>query len=280
MPAPTFAPPKPSLFILTICLLVILALTVSADTIRVPYDMLSIPAAIGIATDGDTVLVYPGTYVVKLNFYGKNITVTSLDGPSATMLMPPDDATATVRFVSGETDSAVLSGFTFLDGHNIPVIYVSGSSPTIQNNRFFNHYGLMQNHAVIRVTGDAHPNIHHNLFDNNRDAWGVIWSDTDSITVTNNTIVNAKRGMVIYSANSIVKNNIVTGCSEYGFFNNLLSMIRQYNDIWNNTIDYYDGMMADSTDLSVDPLFVDTVAVVPRYRRSGRRIHRSRRHPQ
>ncbi|MBN2225800.1 MAG: VCBS repeat-containing protein [candidate division Zixibacteria bacterium] len=258
MPASKLAPPKLLLFLLLACLLTFLTTSAGANTIRVPYDMPSIPSAIGSASDGDTVLVYPGTYVVQLNFLGKDIVVISFGGPSGTTLMPPDDAIPLVRFINGETDAAVLSGFTCTGTVNAAVLYISASSPTITDNRFTDHYGLSQDHAVIRVTGDAHPNIHHNLFYDNPDAWGVIWSNADSIMVTNNTIAVADRGMVIYSVNSIVKNNIVTGCSVYGFYNNLLSMTRQYNDIWNNTVNYYGGMTADSTDLSVDPLFVDT----------------------
>ncbi len=54
-------------------------------TIHVPADQATIQAAIAAAQPGDTVLVAPGTYLENLNF-GKAITVTSLDGPSVTIV--------------------------------------------------------------------------------------------------------------------------------------------------------------------------------------------------
>lgn len=260
MPVYEHAPPKSLLVVLSFCMIILFATGVSADIIEVPYDMYSIQSAINIADSGDTVLVYPGTYSVRLTFGGKMITVTSLNGPGVTIMTQYLSGDPLVQFLDGETNAAELSGFTLRDAVDAPVISISASSPTVKNNHFTNHNGLMQDHAVIKVTGDAHPDINHNLFYDNRNAWGVIWSNADSIRVVNNTIAHATRGMVIYSANSIVKNNIVTGCSQYAFYNNLLPMTRQYNDFWNNTTDYYGGMAADPTDLAVNPFFVDTAA--------------------
>ena len=46
-------------------------------TIRVPDDQPTIQAGINTATDGDTVLVSPGTYQENINFLGTKILVTS-----------------------------------------------------------------------------------------------------------------------------------------------------------------------------------------------------------
>ena len=51
---------------------------VFADVINVPDDESSIQAGIDAATNGDTVLVQPDTYVENINYNGKNITVGSL----------------------------------------------------------------------------------------------------------------------------------------------------------------------------------------------------------
>ena len=56
------------------------------QTIHVPADQPTIQAAINAASNGDTVLVAPGTYLENINFNGKSITVTSSGGPSVTII--------------------------------------------------------------------------------------------------------------------------------------------------------------------------------------------------
>lgn len=55
------------------------------DTIRVPQDAASIQVAVGMAVDGDIVLISDGTYIgtnnKNINMYGKEITVMSANGP-------------------------------------------------------------------------------------------------------------------------------------------------------------------------------------------------------
>src|SRR5882724_7229733 len=54
--------------------------------IHVPADQRTIQAAINVANNGDTVLVSDGTYVENINFNGKAITVTSVNGASKTTI--------------------------------------------------------------------------------------------------------------------------------------------------------------------------------------------------
>jgi hypothetical protein len=55
-------------------------------TIRVPADQPTIQAGIDAAIPGDTVLVAPGTYVERISFLGKAITVQSETGPAGTVI--------------------------------------------------------------------------------------------------------------------------------------------------------------------------------------------------
>jgi len=81
------------------------------QTINVPADQPTIQAAINVAANGDTVLVAPGTYTENINFMGKAIAVTSSGGPANTIIDGSNGDSA-VSFVSGETLSSVINGFT------------------------------------------------------------------------------------------------------------------------------------------------------------------------
>ena len=136
---------------LTLALAVIAAFAtptwVSADTLTVPDDYSTIQAAIDASFDGDLILVDPGDYEEAIDFLGKNIRVESSDGASVTSIST--DAGSVVKFTNGESETAVLDGFTITLGVGEAVTgYVSGdavfgdfgggvycleSSPSIQN---------------------------------------------------------------------------------------------------------------------------------------------------
>jgi len=121
--------------------LALLVLTLAAGpafaqtTIRVPADQPTIQAGIDAAVPGDTVLVAPGTYVERINFAGKAITVASASGPTVTVIDGNRGGTV-VTFSSGEGRAAVLRGFTVTNGGGFSGggIGVSNASPTIESN--------------------------------------------------------------------------------------------------------------------------------------------------
>jgi hypothetical protein len=87
----------------------------------------TIQEAIDAASDGDTVLVYPGRYNEKLNFEGKAITVQSAE--DAAVLTSPDYA---VSFLNWEGPNSVLKNFVII-GCPYPAILCQGASPTLKN---------------------------------------------------------------------------------------------------------------------------------------------------
>jgi hypothetical protein len=120
----------------------LLCLTASAlgTTIRVPADQPTIQAGINAATNGDTVLVSPGTYAENIDFLGKLITVKSSSGAKLTII-DGNQTGPVVSFTSGETKKSVLSRFTITGGlgnqasnYSGGGIYCNNSSPTIQQN--------------------------------------------------------------------------------------------------------------------------------------------------
>jgi parallel beta-helix repeat protein len=92
-----------------------LLVAAAAITIHVPADQATIQAAINAANNGDTVLVSDGTYNESINFNGKAITVKSVHGAAKTTIDGGGVSTV-VFFISGETASSVLNGFTITNG--------------------------------------------------------------------------------------------------------------------------------------------------------------------
>ncbi len=118
---------------------------------RVPEVYATLQAAIDDARDGDTIWVADGTYSgegnLRIDFFGKAITVRSENGPASCTIDCQGQGQA-FHFHSGETAASVLDGFTITNGGNTEYgggIRCVGSSPTIRNCIFIKnsagHYG-------------------------------------------------------------------------------------------------------------------------------------------
>lgn len=104
-------------------------------TIAVPSQAATVQAAIDSATDGDTVVISPGTYTGSIDFHGKSITVR---GAAAGVILTGTETGPVVLFHSGESRSAVLDNVTITNGAALTPpgaggIFIEGASPTIQN---------------------------------------------------------------------------------------------------------------------------------------------------
>ena len=116
-----------------------------AETILVPDDFPTIQGAIDQATDGDVILVDPGTYVETIDFLGKAITVRGTDCHANTVIDGGGNTFfAVVTCDTGEGPETVLQGFTITGGafggmYNASAV-VKGSelpsSPTVIDCRF------------------------------------------------------------------------------------------------------------------------------------------------
>lgn len=123
---------------------VLLATHTSAAVLSVPQDFPTIQAAIDAAENGDVVQVSPGTYIEQINLLGKQIVVTSTDGPDVTIIDGNGEAGYVVSATSGENGDTVFSGFTVRNGNG--GMRVHGSSTVIENcvfeaNTISNNYG-------------------------------------------------------------------------------------------------------------------------------------------
>ncbi len=110
--------------------------------IHIPGDYATIQSGIDASVDGDTVLIADGTYSgpgnTGINYYGRDVLVTSETGPMNCII----DCLGLDRgfyFHSGETSSSVLSGVTVRNGRTKKsggAVLIDSASPLIQNCRF------------------------------------------------------------------------------------------------------------------------------------------------
>ncbi|MGI4791083.1 MAG: choice-of-anchor Q domain-containing protein [Janthinobacterium lividum] len=172
-----------------------------ATTIAVSPQYPTIQSAVTVALSGDTVLVPSGTYSgpgnVDYDFSGKDVTVKSMNGPTATIIdcggYPSSDGSGNHRAFyvhSGET-SAVIDGFTIRNGYTTPIPGVPNSG-----------YGG----GVCIDGGDA--SILHCIFTGNTATAGggiaLLGTKHYSITITNAIFTQntAKTGGGVYNADS------------------------------------------------------------------------------
>jgi parallel beta-helix repeat protein len=133
-------------------------------------DATTIQAGINLASNGDVVLVAPGTYTGagnrNVNFSGKNITVTTELGAQMTIIDCQSGGWG-FTFNTNETTSAVLEGFTIKNGlaPKGAGIMIDTASPTIRFNVITNCYASANGGGIYVKKGD--PSIYNNTLDGN-----------------------------------------------------------------------------------------------------------------
>ena len=152
-----------------------------ADTIHVPDDYPTIQGAIDASSDGDEIIVAPGTYSEAIDFLGKAIWLHSSDGADVTTIDAAGLDTSVVKCVNGEGSATIIEGFTITGGTGSFVAFegsgfLSGggmlnisADPTVRDCMFTDnwsqHGGGMCNH-------DASPTVLACDITGNSTAWG------------------------------------------------------------------------------------------------------------
>ncbi len=214
-------------FILTGILGVGLFLTASATIINIPGDYPTIQQGIDASTDGDTVLVQPGTYVENINFNGHNIVLGSLfltTGDTSYISMTVIDGDSSghvINFANDEDSTAVLTGFTIQNGYATVGggIYVYFCDPIITNNIIIGNIARDDGGGIICRGNDHTPKIIYNMIlANTAHYWGggICLEGTNS-TISNNIIygnsIQWYGGGIYghYCPNPIITDNIIIG---------------------------------------------------------------------
>ncbi|NHZ86265.1 MAG: T9SS type A sorting domain-containing protein [Planctomycetia bacterium] len=155
-----------------------------ATTINIPADYTTIQAGIDASSNGDTVLVQPGTYVEKINYNGKNIVVGSLilitgDTSYISQTVIDGDSLGTVvTFENQEDSTAILTGFTIQNGTGSfwPESGQGGGITCINNSNPMLSYLFLQNNIAERGGGlhirESHIKMSNCIIENNNALFG------------------------------------------------------------------------------------------------------------
>ncbi len=262
-----------------------------ATIINIPDDYSTIQGGISASSDGDTVLVQPGTYIENINFNGHNIVLGSLfltTGDTSyvsSTVIDGDSSGSVVTFSGGEDRTAMLVGLTLTHGYSSEGggIYCQDSSPTISNNI------ITENTAAGNIgqggginCRDSSPLIKDNIIRNNEatewdfgDGGGILCGGGSPIIRNNLIIDNTATSMLHLSTGGIscwysygvVINNTICNNEFRGISLSGNNNTTKNNIIWNNVDQIYMNGQSSVTycdimggwegegNIDIDPLF-------------------------
>jgi len=202
-------------------------ISAEASTIIVPDDQPTIQAGILAASDGDTVLVKPGTYVEIIDYSGHSVFVKSEKGPDSTLLQPTNADSSTVIAANAEDSPAGLEGFTISGTNHASTLYLECANFLVTGNVFHDNIPSVINPlTVIRAAGPC--TIKYNTFYRNQGINTIFCSD--SCRIINNTLDSNARGVYTTSPKAVLVNNIIAHCGDYYVIGDFA--YADYNDIW------------------------------------------------
>jgi hypothetical protein len=238
-----------------------------ANIINVPADSETIQGGITLASNGDTVLVQPGTYIEStIRYHDKSIVVGSLfiitgdESYISSTIIDGDSSGHVVSFEDGEDYTSVLKGFTITNGNADEdfgyngggILLTNASSPTLDNLIVSNNFA--GSGGGIFCGYGSSPSITNILIVDNEasDGGGLYCESSSSPSLTNVTLIGntANKGGAIkcneYSnptlINVTVSGNIANNGG--GLYCNQSSSPNLLNTIfWNNSPEeiYFSG---------------------------------------
>jgi len=192
-----------------------------------PFD--SIQEAVDTAWIGHTVIVLDGTYTEhgnrEIDFYGKAITVRSMNGPdncTIDLLDPNLGGYRGFHFNSSEGSDSVVDGFLIKNGYASPGggIFCDYASPTIRNCRFSNNEAPSHSGGGIYcLYSDA--TITNCTFTGNLAHYGGAIRcfygspEISNCTISGNSAENEGGGICCYFAGPVITNCVINSNTSY-----------------------------------------------------------------
>ena len=255
--------------IASLLLVSVLLVGASARIINVPDDQPTIQLGINSSINGDTVLVYPGTYVENISFNAYIITLASLylttgnESYVAATTIQGHTANPVVIFNNHGESTAKLIGFTITGGNGAygGGVHCMNSNPEIAHNIITGNNGTYGGGVCCRNSG---ANIHDNLIANNTGLYGGgIYAYQNVATISNNTIEGNTAsdwggGILLQAAdcnlymNLIKDNTAVTGG---GIHYNYSAGFTSNNFVTGNSAGFGGGVVYEAA----NPVFVNNI---------------------
>ncbi len=187
---------------------------------HVPDSVRSIQGAINISEDGDTIIVHPGEYMENISMNNRNVLVTSLiffDGEEAYI-----DSTVingergnNVVTIRGDTDEAIINGFTLRNGRESG-IYMTDSSHAVITNCVITENGAAYGGGIFMLN-NCRPTIRNCVITGNSGGFGGginIWANcSPTIEYCNISGNSSSEGGGIYIRGSapVIKGCLIAG---------------------------------------------------------------------
>lgn len=233
----------PKLFLLTVVLVLLMCIPVTAD--QDVYEGESIQAAINNATDGETITVHAGTYLENL-FIWYPLTLKS-DGA---MLQGTLNSTVAIWFKANDSS---VDGFT-IEGHWWGTYAKDLKNISVTNNVISNYrYGIFAEAAEnVTVAGNTLCNgtneailvirawnftVSDNVASKNGWMGGILLHGGDNHVVTDNIAYNNTHGISVHqSDNNLLTGNTAYNNTEHGIYmrsaeNNTISQSQTHDNL-------------------------------------------------
>lgn len=203
--------------------------------------------------DGDTILVHPGEYLENIDLEGKNIVIgslflTTMDYSYVLQtILNGDSSGSVVMFHNGESEDAMLSGFTITNGsgyNKIPKfpellygggIYISNNSSPILEYLIINENSSGHGSGIF-ISGSGSPIINHVTITNNVGASGMSCSGNSNLILRNVIISDNQGHGITCEPNStlLLENVVITNNENFAIYchggdTNIINSI-----LWNN----------------------------------------------
>ena len=208
--------------------------------LRVTEDFLSIQSAIESASDGDIILVDPGTYLGQINFLDKNITLASLiysgydQNELAKTILDGNGQGPVVTFNDGQDQSAILLGFIIKNGSASQSgggILIEDASPTIDRNIIHNNHAgsCGGTGGGIAVQGESYPHIFGNVIHDN-----MVSGDCDCICYYGGGVYVDTTSWPVLGGSVTLGNTFYNNSADYG-----TELFRDHDEDTTNWIPIY-----------------------------------------
>ena len=232
----------------------------------------TIQKGIDSSVDGDTILVAAGTYVENINYNGNSIVLQGED--RETTIIDGNQVESVVTFHNGEDSTAVISGFTLINGNAVDVpsihppfysygggININAASPTISNLKIMGNTAYIG--GGISINNYSNPKISNVIIiGNESDKSGGIAILYYSNPIINNALIannttEAFWGGVIYCefyssvaiTNSTLTENIALSNSANISLSESSTVNINNSILWNNSSEQFaieeDGELVD-----------------------------------